>query len=227
MDRIEVAAQPRAVMGKKVRHLRRQGKTPANLSGHGVESQPLQLDARELSIVINKQGKNSVINLRVAGGVPVLALLKDYTVHMIKNTLIHVDFQRIAAGQTLTLDLDLAFVGESPVDNRGDLLLLRLLNTVRVESLPANIPSNLEVDISGLAELDDTLLVRDLPVPEGVTILNDPEEVIARVSQVQAVPEEAEEAAEEAAAEAAEEAAAGEQPAAQAGESARSENEGS
>lgn len=230
MDRIEVTAQPREVTGKKVRHLRRQGISPANLSGHGEESQALQVDARELSVLINKRGRNTLVNLRVDGGTPIMALLNDYSVHPVKNTLIHVDFQRISAGQTLTLDLSLNYTGESPVDQRADLLLLRMLNTVRVECLPGNLPQHLDVDLSTLAELDDAIAVKDLSVPSGVTVLNDPDEVIARVSMVQAVPEEAEEAEEaaEEEAEAGEEARAeaeGEQPSAEAGESGEASDE--
>ena len=196
MDRIEVAAQPRQIVGKKVRHLRRQGITPANLSGLREPSVAIHVDAKALSTLINKQGKNSLVNLRIDGRPPVMALLKDYTVHPIKNTLIHIDFQRVAMGQRLTLDVDLAFVGESPVDKRTDLMVLRLLNTVHVECLPEDLPNAIEVDLSRLAEADDTILVKDLMVGSGVTILTDPEEVIARVTAVQAIEEEAEEAAE-------------------------------
>lgn len=216
MDRIVVDAQPRQVVGKKVRHLRKQGITPANLSGLQRASEPLQVNARAVSLLINKQGKNSLVNLQVSTGVPVLALLKDYTVHPIKNTLVHVDFVRVAAGEKLTLDLDLHYAGEAPVDNRNDLLVLRVLSTVRVESLPSALPTHLEVDTSSLAEADDVIRVRDLQVPAGVTVLDDPEAVIARVTHVQAVPEEAEEAAAEEAEDAAARAEAeGEQPAAE------------
>ena len=196
MDRIEVAAQPRQIEGKKVRHLRRQGITPANLSGLREPSVAIQVDAKALSTLINKQGKNSLVNLRIDGRPPVMALLKDYTVHPIKNTLIHIDFQRVAMDQKLAIDLDLAFVGESPVDKRTDLMVLRLLNTVHVECLPEDLPNAIEVDLSRLAEADDTILVKDLMVGSGVTILTDPEEVVARVTAVQAIEEEAEEAAE-------------------------------
>ncbi len=222
MDRVEVMAQPRQILGKKVRHLRRQGITPASLSGLREPSQALQVDARDLSTLINKQGKNSVVNLRIDGGPPVMALLSDYTVHPIKNTLIHIDFQRIAMGQKLTLDVDLAFAGESPVDKRTDLMVLRILNTIHVESLPQDLPSAIEVDLSRQAEADDTIRVQDLAVPPGITVLTDPDEVIARVTSVQAVEEEAVEAA-EAAEETAEEAAEGE---AEAGPTAEAETEG-
>lgn len=205
MDRIDVAAQPRQVLGKKVRHLRRHGITPANLSGLHEPSRPLQVDARALSILINKQGKNSIVNLTIDGESSALALLKDYRVHPIKNTLIHVDFQRVAMGEKLTLDVDLQFVGESPVENRTDLMLLRLLNSVRVECLPGNLPSHIEVDISGLAEADQAVHIGDLKLSDDITVLSPPEEVIARVTTVhvaaedEAEPTEAEETAAEAA----------------------------
>lgn len=199
MDRILVQAQPRSVQGKKVRHLRRRGVTPVNLSGLRQPSVALQVDAKEMSTLINKHGKNTLVNVVVDGGSPVLALLSNYTVHPIKNTLIHIDFQRIAAGDKLTVAIDLNYVGEAPVDKRNDLLVLRMLNTVQIECLPANLPSSIDVDLSGLAEADDAIRVRDLQVGPGVTILDDPDEVLARVSMVQAVPEEAEAAAEEAA----------------------------
>ncbi|HEX2170954.1 MAG TPA: 50S ribosomal protein L25 [Dehalococcoidia bacterium] len=220
MDRIVVEAQPRQVMGKKVRHLRKRGITPANLSGLREASEPIQVDAKAVSILINKQGKNSMVNLRIGSAAPIMTLLKDYTVHPIKNTLIHVDFQRVAAGEKLTIDVDLHYSGDAPVDHRSDLLVLRVLNSVRIECLPRDLPNHLEVDTSVLAEADDVIRVRDLQVPAGVTVLNDPDEIVARVSTAQAVPDEAEEAAEEAAEAAGEEAARaeveGEQPAAEA-----------
>ena len=201
------------MLGKKVRFLRRQGIVPANVFGHA-ESSPVQLAAKETEQVISRAGRTQLVDLTMDGGQPTTVLIKDYQRHPVKGSLLHVDFYRVAMTERLQVDVPLRLVGDPPAVKQFDATVFQSLSTVTVESLPADLPEAIDVDISGLAEVDDSLHVRDLTPPAGVTIVGDPEEMVVKmlpptVEEAPEVPEEEAEGA-EAAAEPAEAETAGE-----------------
>src|SRR5207248_8396896 len=116
----------------------------------------------------------------------------------------HVDLYRVNLLDKLHADVPIAITGESPAVKRGDGDLLIALHTVRVECLPADIPESIEADVSHLEELDSALRLSELTIPEGVTLLTDPEELVAKVAAKKVAMEVAAEEAAEAEAAAAE-----------------------
>lgn len=200
MDRLELKAEPRSVLGKKVRFLRRDGFVPANVYGHA-DSLAIQVGIRESERILARAGKTRLISLSTDGDEPTTVLVKDFQRHPIKGALLHIDFYRVAMTERLRVDAPIRLIGEAPGVKLRSGTLLQQLSTLSVESLPADLPESIEVDISGLEELDTAVLVRDLQAPPGVTILADPDEMIVRLlsPKVEEVVEEAPEAAEEAA----------------------------
>jgi large subunit ribosomal protein L25 len=203
--RTELNAARREVLGKKVRQLRRQGLTPANIFGRRLDSLAVQVSSDELRRVLHSAGRNAIVYLRLDGDEPRPTFVKDVQRNPVSDVVLHVDFLQISLKETVKLDVQLHLVGLAPAVDKLGGILVHGLDHVMVEALPTEVPSVIEVDVSGLVEIDQALHVSDLRVPEGVTVLTDPEQVVAKVSPPAVMREEEEEkaAAEAAAAEAA------------------------
>jgi len=194
--RTELKVAPRDVLGKKVKALRRQGVIPANIYGSHVESQSIQVVTEELRHVIKTAGRNDIVYLRLDGDEPRPTFLRDIQQNPVTDAILHVDFLQISLREKVKADVPLHLVGLAPaVDTLGG-ILMHGLDHVSVEALPTEVPSFIEVDVTSLAEINQALHVSDVLVPDGVIILTDVEQVIAKVAPpaVEPEPEVAEEA---------------------------------
>lgn len=213
MDTVKLEAEPRSVLGKKVKLLRRASLVPANMYGHGRDSVALQLSEKHVTQRITRASRSTLFSLSLNGGEPETVLVKEVQRHPTSGRVLHVDFYQVAMTEKLKASVPLHFMGDAPAVKQFNGSLLHNLTTVDVESLPGDLPAVIEVDVSGLATLEDTLHVSDLQVPDGVEVLTGPDELIAKVVPPAAAEEEVVEAEEAAAEEAAEAVAEGEQPA--------------
>jgi len=194
MEQIELSAATRDILGKKVRFLRRQGLTPANLYGHNIKSTALQVDTIQLKHTLAKAGKSSLVALKVDSAKrPKMVIIRDIQREPLTGGLLHVDLYQVKMEERIKIEVSLLFVGEAPaIRDRGG-ILVQNMNSVEVECLPANMPHNIEVDLSVLQELDQAVHVKDLSVDEGVTILTDPEQSIVQIARSKVEVEIAEE----------------------------------
>lgn len=201
MDQIELNVTKREILGKKVRFLRRQGITPVHLFGHGIESQALQCDTARLQQVLAEAGKTKLINFKIDGEKRARSVIvREVEIELPRRGLVHVDFYQVRKAEEMKVEVPVVLVGEAPALKVRDNTLLQELDTLSVECLPANIPASVELDISSLTESEQVLRVKDIELEKGVTVLNDPEVVVAKISarRVEEVVEEAVEAPEEA-----------------------------
>jgi large subunit ribosomal protein L25 len=216
MDRIELRAATRDTLGKKTRFLRREGVTPANLYGHNLKSTALQIETPSLKHTIAEAGTSSLIALKIDGEKsPRMVLIRGFQRDPLRGELLHADFYQVKMAEKIKVEVPLSLVGEAPAVTELDGIMLQDLNSVEVECLPADIPHDIEVDLSPLVSIDQALHVSDLTVGKGVTILTDQDKAIVvvtgrrveveEVPEVEAELEEAEEEKEEAVAESAEE----------------------
>jgi len=180
MDQIELSAEPRSVIGKQVRALRREGFLPANVYGGG-DSTAIQMQARPAEHAVVRAGKSHLIRLNVDGGRPTTVLVKHLQRHPTKGTLLHVDFFRVAMDQMLRIDIPVRLIGEAPGVKSHDGSVLQTQTTVSVEAMPAELPEAVEVDISSLEDFESAIYVRDLLAPAGSTILTDGEELVVKL----------------------------------------------
>ena len=196
MDQIELSATTRNVLGKKVRFLRRQGITPANLYGHNVQSAALQIDTVDIKHTLAKAGKSSLVALKVDDAKkPKMVVVREIQREPLTGDLLHVDLYQVKMAEKIKLEVPLLFTGEAPaVKDRGG-ILVQNMNSIEVECLPANMPHNFEVDLTVLEEIDQAVHVKDLAVLEGVTILTDPEQSIVQIARSKVEVEIAEEVA--------------------------------
>jgi len=183
MDQIELKAARRDVRGKKVRFLRRQGITPVHLFGHGIDSLSLQCDAVLLQQVLATAGKTKLISLKLEGEKkPRTVIVREVQTPLLKRGLLHVDFYQVRTEEAVKVEVPIVLVGEAPALKLKDNVLSQEMDTLTVECLPAKIPATIELDVTSLAEPDQSLRVKDVVVEEGVAVLNNPELVVARIS---------------------------------------------
>ena len=188
-QRTELKVTPREVLGKKVRALRREGLTPANIYGPKVESTAVQVLTEELRHVLKTAGRNDIVYLRLDGDEPRPTFVRDIQQNPVTDAILHVDFFQISLRDKVRADVPIHLVGLSPaVDTFGG-ILMHGLDHVTVEALPTEVPSFLELDVSPLVEINQALHVSDLELPEDVTLLTDPEQVVAKVAPPAVEPE--------------------------------------
>ncbi|HEX3246104.1 MAG TPA: 50S ribosomal protein L25 [Chloroflexota bacterium] len=209
-DLVEIKASRRSVLGKKVKVLRREGQVPANVYGRQRDSVAVQLNDREIEHLLATHSRSQAIAV-VVDGEQEPALISAVQRHPTRQHVLHVDFHRISMDQPVTVNVTLAFHGEAPAVRQHEAVIAHNLSEVMVHGLPGLIPSSIDVDVSSLEELDSSIFVRDLHVAEGLEIMTDPEELVARAMRPTVEAEEPV-AEEEAEGEAAAPEAAAEQP---------------
>lgn len=180
MSNFELRAEPRSIVGKKVRFLRRQGMVPGNVYGHSA-STAIQIPARDVEHTIRRAGRTQLVSLAVQGADPTTVLVKGWQRHPYKGNLLHVDFYRVLMTETLRMDVPIRLSGEAPAVKLTGGTPFQPLASLSVECLPGDIPEAIEVDISGLEEVDASIYVRDLAVPSGVTIMTDGDEMVVKI----------------------------------------------
>jgi large subunit ribosomal protein L25 len=222
-SRLSLVAEPREQIGKKVASLRREGRLPAVVFGHGVGSENVSLDAHEFELLRRKAGQNELINLSVKGAKARPVLVHGVQVHPVNRRPLHVDLFLVRMTEELTVDVPLVPTGTSNAIENLNGTLMHQLESVRVRALPDHLPQSIEYSIESLIDFDAAIHVSDLTIPSDVTLLTDPEEVVAKVLASRLQAEAAEMAAEDA--EAAAEAAEGEE-AAEGGEAEAAGNGG-
>lgn len=222
MDELVLKAEKRDVLGKKTRFLRRRGITPAHLIGHNLESRSIQCDTLELQKIISHAGATRLVTLRISGEKsPHSVFVKEVQHDPLQKQLLHVDFYQVRKGEKMQVVVPIVIVGESPALKFSGRFLAHGLTELTIECLPEKVPPQIDVDISVLEELDQSIYVKDIVLESDTIVHADPEQLVVKISEAFVKPEE-EEVAEE---EAAEEAAEGEAPAAEAGEQPAAESE--
>lgn len=185
---IKLNVSERTERGKKLATLRAAGQLPAVVYGAKEEATPISLNRREFEKAYAEAGESSVI---VLSGLKddKEVLIHEMSFDNVKGGVQHVDFYAIEKGKEVTVPIELTFVGEAPAMKLGG-TLTKALHEVEVTAKPANLPHEIVVDISSLATFEDHIRVKDLTVPAGVKIENDPEETVALVSEVKEEVEE-------------------------------------
>ncbi|HEX4492910.1 MAG TPA: 50S ribosomal protein L25 [Acidimicrobiia bacterium] len=208
-------AQKRTETGSAVaRRLRRDGRVPAVVYGLGGDTASVTVPAHELDLLLRSaSGGNTLITLKSDEG-DQLALARQIHRHPVRGTLMHVDFIRVRADQTIEAEVSIQFVGEAEGVREGGLLEQSLFS-LTVEALPGDIPNAIEHDVTALV-IGDSIHVSDLSVPSGVTVVTDPETTVGHISQPRVAEEETPTEGEAAEGEGAEGAAEGAAPAAEA-----------
>jgi large subunit ribosomal protein L25 len=193
MDQITIEAQRRTALGKKVNALRREGITPFHVYGSTIESQSLQASTFDLVHALNEAGFTTPITVKV-GSDEHFAIVRHIQKHPITDRLLHVDLVEISRTERIVAEVPVVFEGESMGARESGGQVSEELYQLEVEALPMEIPHELRVDLSVLEADDSILHAKDVVLPAGVTLVTDPDTIVARVVAMHAEEEEEEEA---------------------------------
>jgi len=178
---MQLKASPRQPLGKRSRRMLREGKLPAIVYGHNTEATPITLDKLEFQKVFVKSGRTQLVDLVLDGDRTEKVLVREIQTHPRRLGPIHVDFYQVNLQEKIEVEVPVHLVGESAPVKSGDGDILQPLHSIRVECLPSDIPSEFEVDISPLEEIEAELRVSDIKVPSGVTVLDSPEDLVVKI----------------------------------------------
>jgi large subunit ribosomal protein L25 len=190
-SRPSLVAHARTVTGKAVRQLRADGFLPAVVYGHGVPSESVQIEGKAFEDLSRHTSRNTLVDLAVDGAKSRRVLIYDVQHHPVTRRPLHVDLFVVRMTEELTVDVPLNFNGTPPAVDKLLGTLFHAIDAVRVRALPDQLPGSIDVDVHGLATFDDAIHVRDLPLPEGVTLVSEPDDVVAKVLPPRVVEEEA------------------------------------
>jgi len=191
MTDLNIKASKRDVLGKKTRFMRREGTTPTHLFGHGIDSLSLQCDTAKLQRIIARAGMTRLIALEVEGDKePHSVFIREIQREPCSGGLFHVDFYQVKSTEKIRVDVPIILIGEAPAMKEKGRTLTHSLTSLSVESLPDKLPPQIEVDLSSLEEVEQAIFVRDISLSPDVTVVTDPDQMVARVSEARVVEEE-------------------------------------
>ncbi len=182
----------RDVQGKQVRHLRAEGIVPGVIYGPTFKSLPVQVEWLKLRPVLRAAGGSHLIQVTVEGETH-NTLVREVQRDPIRGEVLHIDFYRVRMDVAIRTEVPVSFVGsDAAITKNGGVVTLEM-TTVEVECLPGNLPAQIEVDLSLLKVVGDSLLVRDLPQLPGVTYMDSVDHVVVSSTLLMQAEEEEEE----------------------------------
>jgi len=171
-------ATRREVVGKQVKGLRREGNLPAIVYGYGLEPTPITLDLRSATKLLRDVGASTLVSLKVDDD-KYNVLVREMQSDVLSRKLLHVDFQALAMDVAVRTQLAIVLVGEDiPVVKNYNAILTTGVESLEIECLPKDLPEHIEVDVTALTTIGDSITVADLVPPAGVTILDAPDTMI-------------------------------------------------
>ncbi len=186
-EAIKLELEPRELLGKKVKQLRRGGVVPVHLYGPGIESRSLQCEGPSLIQVLARAGGNTPVSVTIRGEKGNhLAFAREIQWDPRRDDLLHVDLLAAEADRPVTAQVPIVLNGESPGARMIGGTVLQQLRTLDVEALPLEMPGQADVDLETLTEPDGAIRVSDISLPGNVTVLTDPDEVVVRIEQPRA-----------------------------------------
>ena len=186
---ITLQAEPRTLLGRKVKQLRRAGLIPANIYGNKIKSQSIKITLSEFNKVFEEAGETSLVDLTVDGDKKTKPVLITNIQHdPITDKPIHADFHQVDLTQKVTANIPLEITGESPAVKEGGVLLTPLTE-IEVEALPTDLPDNIQIDISKLLKTGDSISVSDLKVSPKVELKADPKTPVVLIQEQKAEEE--------------------------------------
>jgi large subunit ribosomal protein L25 len=183
MEEIVLNMEPRTVVGKQVKALRRAGTVPAVLYSRHGDPMILQANNRELLRVLQRAGGSRLVKLNIVGGKETpMALVREVQREPIKGSVLHVDFFGVSMTEAIKVEIPIRYDGVSPAVTRNEGVLIHAMDTIEIECLPGDLIDAVAIDVSILDKVGDVIRVSDLKVPAAVKLLADGESTVARVS---------------------------------------------
>jgi len=167
----------------KAKKMRQEGKIPAIVYGKNVENIAVAIDKTAFNRIFENAGTSNLIDIIIEDQKPIKTLVHDFQKDPVSGEILHVDFYKVNMKEKIHAEVPLNFIGDSPAVINMEGSLITPVDSIEIESLPSDLPSEIVVDISSLDDFEKNIKVSDLKVPEGVEVLSDPEEVVVFVQE--------------------------------------------
>ncbi len=177
MKHVQLEIQSRKIVGNQAKKLRRVGILPAVMYGKGKPSRPIQVDKKSFTIAYKQAGRTNVVDLRLENEI-IPAIIHDIDVDPVTGQSRHVDFLIVNLKEKVKATVPIKYVGIAKGVKELGAVLTTNYDELEIEALPDDIPDFIEIDVSELAEIHDSISVADLPKNDKYEILHDPEEIL-------------------------------------------------
>jgi large subunit ribosomal protein L25 len=185
MAKVVLKADKRTLEGRKVKTLRKAGIIPGNIYGKKIKSQSVQVDLKDFQKTFKEVGETGLVTLTI-GSDEKPVLIHNLQLHPITDEPVHVDFLQVDLKVKVEADIPVELSGESPAEKQGVGTVVQYVNEIKVEALPGDLPEKFEIDVAGLAEVDQSILTKDLKYDKSkVEIKSDLEAIVAKVEPPQ------------------------------------------
>lgn len=178
---LDLVAKTRTIFGKSNKCLREKGSIPAVVYGHKVKNQNLELEYMKFEKIFEKAGESSLIDLKVDEAPPIKVLVQDIERDPVSQNIIHVDFHQVREDEEITAAVEINFIGEAPAEKEQGGVLVKNLDAVEIQCLPKDLIHQIDVDLSRLRAIGDSIYVKDLKVPVAVKVLQRKDEPVVSV----------------------------------------------
>ncbi|HCM37372.1 MAG: 50S ribosomal protein L25 [Candidatus Gottesmanbacteria bacterium GW2011_GWB1_43_11] len=183
MKQIPLTASKRTLVGRKVKQLRQLGRLPANIYGNQVPSVAVEVNLKDFTAVFKQVGETGLVELTVDNEKrPVL--IKNVQIHPATQAPLHVEFYQVDLKQKVKAKVPVELTGQAPAVDQKLGVLLTLLDEIEVETLPADLPEKLTVDVGKLAQVGNTIKVKDVSLPTGVTAITLPGAEVVKIGEL-------------------------------------------
>ena len=180
-QKLEVTAELREIVGRRVKHVRAQGLIPAVLYGKAQEPLNLQVPVKDFEKAFREAGESTLIYLNV-GKDSYPTIIKDVARNFLSGDILHADFYKVSLTEKIKAMVPVVFAGESPAVKDLKAIFVRNVNELEVEALPQNLPHEITVDISSLKAFGDQITLGDMKL-EGAQLTGDAGDIIATVQE--------------------------------------------
>lgn len=178
----KLAVQPRQTLGRKVKKMRSEGLIPANIFGRKIPSINVQLSAKDFQKKYSEVGESTLVFLTVVGEKSDRpTMVSQVTRDPVTGNILHVSFHQVDLKQKVTAPVTIKLTGHPPAEKEKLGILVQQLDELEIEALPADLPDHLDVDVSGLAEVNQAIYVKDLKLDSKLTSKADPDDIIAKI----------------------------------------------
>jgi large subunit ribosomal protein L25 len=187
-------AKPRVAAGKNAKHLRKEGQVPVSVYRHGEESVHISVPRDEFHRVYRRAGTSGIVELQVEGSAPIRVLFHRLERHPISGQMLSAALLEVRMAEKMSIEVPIRLIGEAPAVKEFHGTLVEQRDRLHVEALPGNLPSHIDADLSVLKTLGDKITVASLPLPDGVAVLDNLDDLVATVvgptkAEAEEVPE--------------------------------------
>jgi large subunit ribosomal protein L25 len=163
--------------------IRKNGDIPAVFYGFKKDTTSISVSEKDFKKAFKVAGESSAIVLETPNG-NLDVMIHDVAFNPVNGFPIHADFLVIDTNKEIEVSVPLEFIGEAPAVKGNLGSLVKVIHEIEITALPKNLPHGIEVDVSSLANVNDQIHVKDLKIPSGVTLVTDPEEVVALIAEM-------------------------------------------